>query len=695
MAGSLRDLKRQLLGTFFEESADGIEQLEAGLLELERGFDAGVVDSVFRAVHSIKGGAATFGFTAVTDLAHEMETLLDRVRAGTLLPGAELTALLLEGIDALRGILSGLRQEREVDATAHAPLRLRLQQASGVVAPAASPASGVATRPASTAPAARGWQIRFRPHPHLLESGNDPWRLVRELEGLGRVTVEADLSGLPSVAELVPSTCYLAWRITLEGATPRAAIEEVFSWVAEDCDLAIEPLEPVPERVVASANPAGGPPAVAPPAARESRSAGEGDGAIASIRVGIDKVDDLMNMVGELVITQSMLGALDDGGPLDEHRVARVREGLAQLARNSRALQESVMRLRSVPVSVVFNRFPRLVHDLSRQLGKRVELVISGQATELDKTVLEKLGDPLVHLVRNSLDHAFETPEERAAAGKSPVARLSLSAYHRGADIMVEVEDDGRGLDADKILRKAREKGIVAPDATPSLSEIAGLIFAPGFSTAEAVTDLSGRGVGMDVVRRNVRSLGGDIAVDTVRGRGTKVSLRLPLTLAIIDGQLVRAGEHTYVVPLLSIVESVQVDGAMLKRIAGGGTVYRLRDQLVPALDLAALLGHAGAVEPLDGRLLVMVEADGRRLGLIVDELQAQQQVVIKSLEANFGRVEGLSGATILSDGNVAFILDVAGLSRLSRQRGGRPDTARAATPTPAPDEPSRSAEVS
>jgi two-component system chemotaxis sensor kinase CheA len=679
MGGSLSDIKQQLLGTFLEESADGLEQLEAGLLRLEAGFDAAVIDDVFRAAHSIKGGAGTFGFSGVTELAHVMESLLDQMRAGTLAPAPALMALLLEGVDALRGSLASVRDGRPIDVVAQGPLRQRLHEA-GTHAQAAA-ALPVTASAAPAVPEQRGWRIQFRPHPQLLGLGNEPWRLVRELEQLGVVTVAADLAALPALAAIAPATCYLAWRITVEGVVARAAVDEVFSWVADDCDLTIDSLTPPGQGTTAAASPASSnapstPVLSSAPARAPARPSApeEGEVAIASLRVGIDKIDSLMNMVGELVITQSMLGGLDDGGPLDEHRLARVREGLSQLARNSRALQESVMRLRSVPVSVVFNRFPRLVHDLSRQLGKHVELVINGQSTELDKTVLEKLGDPLVHLVRNSLDHAFEMPEERARAGKPETGRLSLSAFHRGADIIIEVEDDGRGLDQERILRKARERAIIAADAELSPSEIAALIFAPGFSTAESVTDLSGRGVGMDVVRRNVRSLGGDIAVDSVRGMGTKITLCLPLTLAIIDGQLVRAGDHPYVVPLLSIVESVLIDGARIKAVAGGGTVYRVRDQLVPVFDLARLLrGNGGleAHEGLQGRLLVLVEADGRRLGLIVDELQAQQQVVIKSLESNFGRVEGLSGATILGDGNVAFILDMAGLGRLSKTSHG------------------------
>ena len=701
---SLDDLKNQLLGTFLDESTEAAEVLEAGLLKLEAGEGELVVDEVFRAAHSIKGGAGTFGFAEVGALAHDMETLLDQIRAGKRSPAPETVALLLEGVDALRGLLAARREGREVAADAQSDVRQRLRAMSASPAPPAPVAAMVAA-----AGPAHGWQIWFRPRAHLLESGNEPWRLVRELEGLGQVTVEADLGALPSLLEIAPSACYLAWRITLIGDAPRAAIDDVFSWVAEESDLTIEELrapedQRAPEELgaveelrapaVAAAavastprSPPGSPspstgtsPESGGPAAPHPRptpsplpAAGAGqrddhDATLTSLRVGIDKVDALMNMVGELVITQSMLGGLDDAGPFDDARLSRLREGLSQLARNSRALQESVMRLRSVPVSVVFNRFPRVVHDLSRQLGKHVELSISGQNTELDKTVLEKLGDPLVHLIRNSLDHGFEMPGERAAAGKPPCGRLSLSAFHRGGDLVVEVEDDGRGLDSDRILRKARERGIVAADVTPSPREIAELIFSPGFSTAEVVTDVSGRGVGMDVVRRNVRSLGGDIGVETVRGRGTKITLRVPLTLAIIDGQLVRVGEYAYVVPLLTIVESVQIAAGRLKSLAGGGLVYRVRDQLVPVADLIGILGGTASSEPLEGRLLVLVEADGRRVGLVVDELQGQQQVVIKSLETNCGRIEGLAGATILGDGSVAFILDMVGLVRLARQ---------------------------
>jgi two-component system chemotaxis sensor kinase CheA len=374
----------------------------------------------------------------------------------------------------------------------------------------------------------------------------------------------------------------------------------------------------------------------------------------------------LMNMVGELVITQSILGELEGDGPIDVKRLASLRDGLALLARNTRALQESVMSLRSMPISTVLARLPRLVHDLSRQLGKQVELKLSGQSTEVDKTVLEKLGDPLTHLVRNSLDHGIEKPEIRRARGKPETGVLSIRAFHRGSDIVVELEDDGGGLDPGRILSRARTVGLVGPDETPTDDAIRELIFAPGFSTAETVSDVSGRGVGMDVVRRNIKAIGGHIQLSSVHGQGTRITLRLPLTLAIIDGQLVGVNGYSYVVPLLSILESVEIDLTRVNWFEGRHPLYRLRDGLVPIVSLAQLLGIAKAPRTVTG-LLVVIEADGERLGLLVDELLAQQQVVVKSLETNYEHVEGLAGATILGDGSIALILDVTGVARLAR----------------------------
>jgi two-component system chemotaxis sensor kinase CheA len=663
----MHELQSQLLGAFFEESFEGLERLETGLLRLEgQAVEPEVIDDIFRAAHSLKGAAGTFGFGAVTEIAHAMETVLDRIRAASMEPTSEVAAILLAAVDGLRQTLDAHHEGREPNLAPLAPTMKRLAALGERPAGEAAKGAGTTTAPASSAESS-GFRIVFRPHPGLLRTGNDPTRLLRELERLAPIDVVADLRELPALAAVKTDECYLAFTITTGGGVTRAALDELFAWVEGDCDLVITPLAPPAVTATFAAAPTA-------TAAREAEAPAEGAPALASIRIGIDKVDLLMNMVGELVITQSMLGELDDDQPLDAARRGRIREGLSQLARNTRALQESVMRLRSMPMSVVFNRFPRLVHDLSRQLGKKVELRLQGQNTELDKTVLEKLGDPLVHLVRNSLDHGLERPEDRIAAGKPEAGVLTLAAHHRGGDIVVEVADDGRGLDLDKILARARERGLVAPDQVLSEPEIRELIFAPGFSTAAAVTDLSGRGVGMDVVRRNVRGLGGEVTIDSEAGRGTRISLRLPLTLAIIDGQLVRVGRFPYVVPLLAIVESVQIEPHLVKRVVGGYDVYRLRDELVPMVPLTALLNcdlsEGAAAEAAPG-LLVVVECDGRRVGLVVDEILGLQQIVVKSLEANYERVSGLSGATILGDGNVAFIIDVSGLSKLVRRPAG------------------------
>jgi two-component system chemotaxis sensor kinase CheA len=415
-------------------------------------------------------------------------------------------------------------------------------------------------------------------------------------------------------------------------------------------------------------------PGVAPHAAIERRTGVERrQPAVAadtnSIRVNIAKIDALINTVGELVITQAMLSQLRDGFAM--HHLDKLRDGLDQLERNTRELQESVMSIRMLPISFAFNRFPRMVHDLGQQLGKKVQLTISGEQTELDKTVMEKIGDPLLHLVRNALDHGIEPPARRVEAGKPDTGRLHLHAYHQGGAIVIEVSDDGAGLNCDKILRKARAHGLVGEDETLPDEQVYDLIFQAGFSTAETVSEISGRGVGMDVVRRNITNLGGTIDVFSEVGGGTTFTIRLPLTLAILDGQLVRVSGETYIVPLVSIVESVQIDTTLIHTVAGQSTLYKLRDDYIPIVRLGDLFGVRRDAGAGTENLLMVVESAGQNIGLIVDELLGQQQVVIKSLETNFRRIEGVSGATILGDGTVALILDSAGLLRLAQYRGG------------------------
>jgi two-component system chemotaxis sensor kinase CheA len=390
-----------------------------------------------------------------------------------------------------------------------------------------------------------------------------------------------------------------------------------------------------------------------------------------SIRVNIDKIDILINLVGELVITQSMLDQI--GENFENSRISQLRDGLSQLERNTRELQESVMRIRMLPISYSFNRFPRLVHDLSVQLGKKVELKLSGEHTELDKTVLEKMSDPLVHLVRNALDHGIETPERRRLNNKSETGRLHLHAYHQGGNIIIQISDDGAGFDLTKIRQKAISKGLLNPDDHVTDEQLHEFIFLPGFSTAEQVSDLSGRGVGMDVVRRNIRALGGTIEVKSQPGKGSTFSIRLPLTLAILDGQLVRVGEEIYILPLLSILESLRVNPKLVSSMTGRAEVYRLRDEYIPILRLYSLFDVTPGTTQLDQGLLVIVEGDGQKIGLFVDELLSQQQIVIKSLETNYKQIQGISGATILGDGSVALILDIAGLISLFHREIGKP----------------------
>ncbi len=668
---------------FFEESAENLEVMERGLLNLDVGaVDAEHINTIFRAAHSIKGGSGTFGFTAAASFTHVMETLLDEVRAGKRQATRALIDLLLRSVDCLRGILAATRGGGDLDAAAVAIVRAELEQA--LSGEAAAPAAAPAPAPSHGGGPGEGWRIDFRPHAHMMLTGNDPLRIIRALSDLGDVEVRADLSKLPALMEIEPESCYLAWTILLRGPIARMQVDEAFDWVRDDCDLAIAPIE----------SPAAGPAATGGGAAAQIAEAAAGRGQSVSgeqqqaaerrspaaqpetsIRVSIDKIDALINMVGELVITQSMLNTLSDR--FDAGMIDKLRTGLTQLARNTRELQEVVLKVRMLPISVSFNRFPRLVRDLSGKLGKRVELKISGEQTELDKTVLEKIGDPLVHLVRNALDHGIETPEVRHASGKPESGTIHLSARHEGGNVVIEISDDGAGLNPERVFRKAVERGLVTAEDVISDEQIAELIFLPGFSTAEQVSDLSGRGVGMDVVRRNIKELGGSIEVQSSFGRGSSFVIRLPLTLAILDGQLVTVGDQTYIIPLVSIVESLQVRTDCVNSVVGMTEVYRLRDQYIPIVRLHRVLDIAANRTELQDGLLVVVDADGQRVGILVDDLMGQQQVVIKSLESNFQRIDGISGATILGTGTVAMILDIPGIVALSRLKSAAPGAPR------------------
>jgi two-component system chemotaxis sensor kinase CheA len=501
--------------------------------------------------------------------------------------------------------------------------------------------------------------------------------------------VRADAMKIPPLTDLDAEECKLSWKVELQAPVAEAAVRAVFEWVEGECELKIESFgsaaqaapvanesAAVPAPAPAVATPAPVPQSIAKaPAADAAHETRGGEGG--SIRVSIEKIDELLNSVGELVITQSVLSQL--AAPLEGRDADELRNALGQLERHMRSLQESVMRVRMLPISFVFNRFPRLVRDLGQRLGKRIELRMTGDQTELDKTVLEKIGDPLVHLVRNSIDHGIEMPDVRTANGKGASGTIELNAYHKGGSVVVEVSDDGGGLKKDKILAKARERGLVAQDEELSEDRIFNLIFAPGFSTADVVSDVSGRGVGMDVVKRNINELGGHVQIFSTPGKGSMVRIRLPLTLAILDGQLARVGNEVYVVPIVSIVETIQVRKELVSSIANNGEVFRLRDDYLPIVRLYDLFGiQPDHTELLDG-LLMIVEADGKRVGLFVDELMSQQQVVIKSLDTNFRPVTGLAGATMLGDGRVSLILDIPGVITRFQSKEARRDAARAA----------------
>ena len=668
----------QFYEVFFEESFEGLDAMEAELLNLVPGEeDSETINTIFRAAHSIKGGSGTFGFNSVADFTHVLETLLDQIREGSRDLTAEHVNLLLKSVDCLRALLRALQAEQQPDLTEADELRIKFEEilgmraASKVVEPVQEPLSENSINT---------FQIDFKPHHHLFKTGNEPLYMISELAELGDLETQAFQDAVPDITDLAPEDCFLSWRFFLTTEKDQSCIEEIFEWVEDDADITITLCGGLfGDEVAVSAAPStqvetdnkNEKAATKPDAEVKKVSAVKStttNTESTSIRVGIDKVDSLINMVGELVITQAMLTQLGEQ-EITEATIASLQEGLAQLAHNTRDLQESVMRIRMLPISFVFSRFPRLVRDISQKLDKQVELKLLGEQTELDKTVMEKISDPMVHLVRNSLDHGLETVDKRVAAGKNPVGTVTLNAFHQGGNIVIEIMDDGQGLNTTKIREKAIKNGLISEADDLSDNEVNELIFLPGFSTADQVSDLSGRGVGMDVVRRNIEALSGSVEVSSAPGVGSTFTIRLPLTLAILDGQLVRVAEHTYIIPLISIIESLQIDITKVSRVGKDLDVLRLRDEYIPILRLYSIFNHQGAIETLDKTLLVVVESDNQKIGLLVDDLLSQQQVVIKSLEANYQKVDGVSGATILGDGRVSLIVDISGLIKLSGLR--------------------------
>ncbi|MCC6071858.1 chemotaxis protein CheA [Massilia sp. GCM10020059] len=707
----------QFFQVFFDEAEELLAEMERLLLAVDIDApDAEDLNAVFRTAHSVKGGASTFGLNDITEVTHILESLLDRIRKGEMPLTAEHVDAFLQAKDILKMQLDGHRNGAAVDQDAVANVRMMLQELSqGDVAVAASGSvvASFAVATAATRSAVGDGARRFRIELPKVEQ-RDVDALVAEVGLMGRVSVAPLAGGCtaimvttheslddiiaicsfvldPDDLKIFEAPALTPEQRAIEDAA-RAKVEQDQGYGFFDMDEAPEaagpelsddergygffqPIEQI--RAAASAN----------SAARAVQAAGEGadpeaaaekkqvvkkdDKAVAhgaessSIRVSIEKVDQLINLIGELVITQAMIEQRSDS--LDPMVHERLLNSVSQLTRNTRDLQEAVMSIRMMPMDFVFSRFPRMVRDLAGKLGKKVDFITNGAATELDKGLIERIVDPLTHLVRNSIDHGIEMPEVRRAAGKTDTGRLFLSAAHQGGNIMIEVADDGGGLNRERILAKAAENGLAVSDAM-SDSEVWQLIFAPGFSTAEAVTDVSGRGVGMDVVKRNIAAMGGSVDIRSARGFGTTISISLPLTLAILDGMSIRCGEEVYILPLGFVVESLQPAQDDIKEIAGRGRVIKVRGEYLPLIPLYQMFDIAPRfTNPCEG-IVVILESEGRKAALFVDDLVGQQQVVVKNLESNYRKVTGISGATILGDGGVSLILDVSALIRSSRQ---------------------------
>ncbi|VTU25320.1 Chemotaxis protein CheA [Variovorax sp. SRS16] len=650
----------QFSQAFFVEAIELLAQMEQLLLELDvEAPDSEQLNAIFRAAHSIKGGAATFGFVALTDTTHLLETLLDRARHGQLSLSAPMIDAFLETKDALQEQLTAYQagKEPEPERVAHicAVLQqLALESGDRQAAPAPAPVAAPAPAPAPAGD--RALQVRFT---RLSDSECD--LLADELGNLGRVlsrtrsgdqlTVVLQTSCQPD--DITAVCCFL--------------IDESQIDIGVVAEPAEAPVESEPAVVAASSAVAASAAAARPaPPSPATPNAGAGARESSSIRVDVEKVDQLINLVGELVITQSML--TQAATMLDPVAYERFLSGLGHLERNARDLQESVMSIRMMPMDYVFSRFPRVIRDVSAKLGKQVRLDTFGKETELDKGLIERIVDPLTHLVRNSLDHGIETPQERLAKGKDATGQLLLSAQHHGGNIVIEVSDDGAGLNREKILAKALQQGLPVNDAMPD-EEVWQLIFAPGFSTAEQITDISGRGVGMDVVKRNIQEMGGHVEIVSRGGHGTTTRIVLPLTLAILNGMSVKVGREAYILPLSYVIESLQPRSEHLHSITSDGHVIKVRGEYLPLIELHRVFDVGGAqTDPTQG-ILVIVQADDARFALLVDELLGQHQVVVKNLETNYRKVPGISAATILGDGSVAFIVDVGAMPRIQRAR--------------------------
>jgi two-component system, chemotaxis family, sensor kinase CheA len=704
----------QLKATFFDECSEALQQIEAGLTDLREGAASeDTINAVFRSVHSVKGGAGIFGFDGLVGFAHVFETVLDAMRSGKLAATPDIVDVLLPANDVLSDLIAMSRSGEAIPPDLGHESRAALEQllhSDGVGGDAggddsAAPADfeGIDFTPVrfdeldeNADGGEQTYQIVFRPKPEMLKKANEPLYIVRELRKLGTLDLVAELDKLPSLEQLEYDHPYLGWTGTLRTTAKREQIDEVFEFVTGDCEIEItrdgraEASDP-PGEIVETNSPPIQPAAMpvagdlrneraAPAAAAnpEVESAGAAPSRPASVkapaagatttRVELEKIDRVVNMVGELVIAQAMLGQVVHSLPEDvSGRLAQV---LEEVVHHTRELKDSVMSMRAQPVNAVFQRMPRLVRELATKTGKKVRLELAGENTEVDRSIVERLGDPLTHIIRNSIDHGIELPADRQISGKAEEGIIRLAAEHRGGRIVISISDDGAGINPDRVLKKARDQGLVGADAVLSDDEINNLVFMPGFSTAEKVSDISGRGVGMDVVRRNIQDVGGRISLKSERGRGMTIQLALPLTLAVMDGMVIRVSQETYVMPMSAIVECLRPPASDVHNLIGTSGMLRLRGNLVPLVQLCDLLDISSTLTASDERVVIITDAgEGAHFGIVVDELLGHQQVVVKSIEESYGSVPGIAGATILGNGRVAFILDVEKLSDLANSQ--------------------------
>ncbi|TNM66116.1 chemotaxis protein CheA [Aliirhizobium smilacinae] len=734
---------------FFQECEEQLAELESGLLKLNDGDrDPETVNAVFRAVHSIKGGAGAFGLEELVAFAHVFETTLDCVRSNKLEPNQDVLKVMLKSADVLADLVTCSRDGGSVEESRTRGLVKELEALANGEAPPAAEAPKAA-KPVAAAPAAKptdesGFQpipftfdgfgeeeevvdqftydVTFKPTRELYSKGNEAALLLRDLSRLGEMNIACDMDQLPTLESMDPEASYFGWKISITTPKSEDEVRAVFEFAEWDCELEVKlteasadeelPMIPVPfdlsalddepaeiaepqpdvaaavaaaetvnsvaKAVNAAVEKKEASAAATAAAAAQNNAAAAASSVGQTIRVDLDRVDRLINLVGELVINQAMLSqsVIEN----DNNGTSSINMGLEELQQLTREIQDSVMAIRAQPVKPVFQRMSRIVREVADMVGKQIRLVTEGENTEVDKTVIDKIAEPLTHMIRNAVDHGIESPEKREAAGKDPEGTIKLSAKHRSGRILIELQDDGAGINRERVKQKAIDNDLISPDANLSDEEIDNLIFAPGFSTADKISDISGRGVGMDVVKRSIQALGGRISISSRPGLGSTFTMSLPLTLAVLDGMVVTVAGQTLVVPLTAIVETLQPEAAAIHSFGANQRLISIRNSFCPLVDVGRILNfRANQANPVDGVALLVESEGGGQRALMVDAIQGQRQVVIKSLEANYTHVPGIAAATILGDGRVALILDVDAVVGASRGQSMKPEMSLAA----------------